>query len=290
MKNWNIAAAALLIGISVFSVWQCFYGNINWRKQVDGNFPKRGDRKPRKHQTAVWMQHFVPSYYIEYLDSQINRSGGLFSIGPIEILSADQFIAIQSLCVTIIFALSMLYEFCGPKRLWAPFVIAGLSGYVPIYCLNKMIRRRQIRILTELPGVLEILALSVEAGLGFDAAMGQIIKQKKGLITDALVKAKTAIDAGMTREEAYTKIAAAGSQELRVFIRTILKAEQQGHPIRQTISELAIAYRRKQSIEIEAMANRLPTTMLLPIFIFIVPPIILVYLLPALINLQVIFM
>lgn len=140
--------------------------------------------------------------------------------------------------------------------------------------------------MSELPGDMEIIAMVMEAGLSFDSATIYLLENRHGIIADLLKRARSDIDSGVKREIAYAKVASSGSRELKTFITAVLAAEAQGRPIKQSIIEMAKYFREQQKNEIEAQANKLPTTMLIPIFICIIPPILLIYLLPALQNLS----
>jgi pilus assembly protein TadC len=172
----------------------------------------------------------------------------------------------------------------GSERIAICVVAAVGSLSAPYVLLTRMCVRKKENILNELPGVLEVVGFVMEAGLGFDDAVRYLTNHKLGHIPDAFCHAKNAIEAGMSRDKAYIEIAGAGSVEVRATIRSILLAEKQGRPIKKSIMKMAAAYRKSQENELEKAANKLPATMLIPIFLFIVPPILLIYIMPALVG------
>jgi len=138
----------------------------------------------------------------------------------------------------------------------------------------------------ELPFFIELVVLLMESGLDFDSAVKRIIETRQGYLVSLFRHAKSMINSGMKREEAYLKIVAVNSASLAVMIKTVLAAEAQGRPVDQILRAVADTARTKQISRIEARANRLPVTMLFPIFIFIIPPVLLLYVLPAIVNLR----
>jgi pilus assembly protein TadC len=151
---------------------------------------------------------------------------------------------------------------------------------LPYFSLKRELKRQKIAIASELPGVLEVIAFLMDAGLSFDEAVKYMVRRKKGRVVEILKKTKSAISAGMLRDKAYLNIAGAIDNDLKTVTRSILQAEKQGKPIKKTLLDMAGFYRAKQRSMLEEAANKLPSTMLIPIFIFIIPPILLVYMMP----------
>jgi tight adherence protein C len=244
---------------------------------------------PRGNEQNVSRISLIPDAVRESLSNKIRSSGGFINIGPVRIDSASQFTLFQITCCALIL---LIIEFSKTPFHPLMLIIAGisLSVYAPIIQLNKKVEKRRKRMLSELPNLMEIIAMGMEAGLSFDSAVVFLLENRAGLIADLFRRARQEIDTGVKREVAYRKVADSGSRELKTFIMTVLAAETQGRPIKDNVIEMAKHFRQQQQNEIEACANKLPTTMLIPIFICIVPPILLIYLLPALQNLDVLFM
>ncbi len=174
----------------------------------------------------------------------------------------------------------------APAAFLLPSLLFIGGAYLPVIFLERLMRARTRKVSEELPGVMEIIALALEAGLSFDQAVDYVAEKVTGALAALLIKARSAIASGARRETAYRSIAKDGPAQLRQFLDTVLQAERQGKPVSASIIALADSVRVKQQLLLELRANRLPTTMLLPIFMFIVPPVLLVYLLPAIINLK----
>lgn len=245
-------------------------------------------RMNRKQRDIEYLQVLIPRKALGYLTEILREAGGQLTVGKIKIRSGSGLVAL-AISLAFIFAMTGWFSgLFGEER-----VLATGFGVIFGPCLALVLVKRQTtdrrrRIMAELPGLLEIIALSMEAGMTFDSAVNYIIRHRKGDARDAFARAKAAIETGMKRELAYAKIAAAAVPELKVLISAIQQSERQGRPSHETVQSVAAAFRKKQISEIETLANRLPTTMLLPIFVFFVPPIVLLYLLPALTNFTVV--
>lgn len=168
-------------------------------------------------------------------------------------------------------------------------VCVGLAVYVRNRLLPtlQMSRRNRKRLLFEMPGAIEVLAMAMESGLSFREAMHYLVKHHHGILSDLFARAQLEMEAGSSLSVALTAAAdRTQSNELRLLIRTLIQTERQGISARDVLLDIAQSTRERQKHEIAAEANKLPTTMLVPIFIFIVPPVLLLYVLPALVNIQ----
>lgn len=245
-------------------------------------------RMNRKRRGAECLQMLIPRKVLDYFKEILREAGGQLTVGKIRIRSGSGLIV---LAISLALILAMAGGFSGlfgKERVLAAGIGIIFGACLPLVLVKRQTADRRRRIMAELPGLLEIIALSMETGTTFDSAVDYIIKHRKGNARDAFARAKAAIETGTKRELAYTRIAAAAVPELKLLISAIQQAERQGRPSHETVQSVAATFREKQISEIETSANRLPTTMLIPIFVFFVPPIILLYLLPALTNFTVI--
>ncbi len=230
----------------------------------------------------------IPRAYLNYLASPISKSGGLARIGPLQLDSAKRIVNIQfGLCLVNVFLAGI--SGAGENRLWIYFAVSAVGILTPLKVVFGAEKKRQRMVLGELPGLMEIIAMVMETGLSFDAAVKYIADHKRGYVADLFKRARNEIDAGTRRETAYSRIAKKGSNELAVFLDLVINAEAQGRPVKNLILNLSQSFRERQKNAIEEEANCLPTTMLIPIFTCIVPPMIVIYLLPALQNMGALF-
>ena len=156
--------------------------------------------------------------------------------------------------------------------------------FVPDYWLTTRIRARQKAILLAIPDVLDLLTISVKAGLGFDAALGKVIEKTEGPLTDEFRRALAEVRIGKPRREALKELVARTNvPALTNFIGAIVQAEQLGVAIANVLEvqseQLRIARRQRA----EEMAAKAPIKMLFPLVGCIFPSMFIVILGPALI-------
>lgn len=162
----------------------------------------------------------------------------------------------------------------------------GLGGFlVPDAILWGRADERQARIRTALPDTLDQMTISVEAGLGFEAALQRIAMSTHGPLAEELSRALNEITLGVNRSQALADLVDhTDVDELRHFVYAIRQAEEFGVPIAKVLriqaSELRI--RRRQRAEERAM--KMPVKLVFPLFLCIFPALFIVLLGPAFIR------
>ncbi|MFC5469342.1 type II secretion system F family protein [Cohnella suwonensis] len=160
-----------------------------------------------------------------------------------------------------------------------------IAVMLPGYYLGLKTKSRSRAALRELPDVLDLLTVSLEAGLGFDAALSKLISKKDGVLAGEFKRCLEEIRLGKTRREALGGVKERlALEELRVLIGSILQAEKLGIGMVQVlrIQSQEVRDRRKQRAEEEAM--KAPIKMLFPLVLFIFPSLFIVLLGPAVIQ------
>jgi tight adherence protein C len=141
-----------------------------------------------------------------------------------------------------------------------------------------------------LPDALDLLAVSVEAGLGFDAAISKLTEHMHGPLIDELALALSEMRVGEARADALKKLSSrVDSPELAAFVRAIIQADQLGISLGKILRVQAVDTRLKRQATAEEKAMKAPIKMLFPTVIFIFPAMFIVVLGPALINLGKLF-
>lgn len=166
-------------------------------------------------------------------------------------------------------------------------ILAGFAVglFLPGYYLRLKSKTRCRLALRELPDVLDLLTVSLEAGLGFDSAIGKMVGKKHGVLAEEFQHCLEEIRLGKTRREALTGIKERLElDEMKVLISSILQAEKLGIGLVQVlrIQSQEVREQRKQRAEEEAM--KAPIKMLFPLVLFIFPSIFIVLLGPAIIQ------
>jgi tight adherence protein C len=164
--------------------------------------------------------------------------------------------------------------------------IAGLfGGYIlPEFWLGGRVRARQKAILLQLPDALDLLTISVRAGLAFDAALGKVVEKMKGPLVDEFRRALAEVRVGKARRDALRDIVPRTDvQPLTNFIGAIIQAEQLGVSISKVLQVQSEQLRIERRQRAEEQAAKAPIKMLFPLVGCIFPSLFVVILGPAII-------
>lgn len=167
------------------------------------------------------------------------------------------------------------------------FVIIGFLGglKIPQFVLSRRIASRQDQILSALPYGIDLLSISVEAGLGFDQAVGYTMRKIKGPLADEFAKTLNEIRLGKPRLEALEDLGKrTGVEELKIFITAVVHASRLGGSITNTLRVQADSIRIRHRQRVQEMAMKAPVKMVFPLVFFIFPALFVVILGPALIS------
>jgi len=167
--------------------------------------------------------------------------------------------------------------------------IGMLFGYtIPEFWLGGRVRKRQHEILLQIPDALDLLTISVRAGLGFDGALGKVVEKLKGPLTDEFRRALAEIRVGKARRDALRDIIPRTEvTALTNFIGAIIQAEQLGVSISKVLQVQSEQLRIERRQRAEEMAAKAPIKMLFPLVGCIFPSLFIVILGPAIILIMI---
>jgi tight adherence protein C len=160
-----------------------------------------------------------------------------------------------------------------------------MFGYtIPEFWLGGRVKKRQHAILLQIPDSLDLLTISVRAGLGFDAALAKVVEKLEGPLTDEFRRALAEVRVGKTRREALRDIVARTEvPPLTNFIGAIIQAEQLGVSISKVLQVQSEQLRIERRQRAEEMAAKAPIKMLFPLVGCIFPSLFIIILGPAII-------
>jgi tight adherence protein C len=196
-------------------------------------------------------------------------------------------------CGVILFFLLGVLLFTGSwtdpmvlaQRFLFGLVGVGIGYLLPEFWLGSKIKARQKVILKMIPDALDLLTISVRAGLGFDAALAKVVEKMAGPLTDEFRRALAEVRVGKSRRDALrdmvprTQVA-----PLSNFIGAIIQAEQLGVSISKVLQVQSEQLRIERRQRAEEQAARAPIKMLFPLVGCIFPSLFLVILGPAFIS------
>jgi len=260
------------------------YGRV---KATGKELPKFRDRvfAPMSTKVARLVLRINPKASTEAVAKKL-MAAGMRNTSP------NGFIAMQGTFAIGGFFLGLvLFGAVSPAR--APLFAVGLAvlGFMgPSFVLNSRMRSRQAAVAAELPDALDLLSVSVEAGLGFDGAVQKLTEHMEGPLIEEFELALGEMRIGESRATALKKLAErAGTPEISSFVRSIVQADQLGTSLGRILRVQAGDSRLKRQAAAEERAMKAPIKMLFPTVMFIFPAMFLVILGPAFLNLKKLF-
>jgi tight adherence protein C len=217
-------------------------------------------------------------------EDKLLRAGRPMEVGT---LFAIRFLGF-GIAVVFGLLLSMMVPSIDPgKKLLVVFGAAAVGLILPETWLNGKVAKRRADIQSALPDVLDLLCISVEAGLGFDAAIQKVAEKFKGPIGEEFQEYIKEVKLGRSRVEALRGLSRRTDlDDLRSFVASLVQAEQLGISLANILrlQSEQMRYRRRQRAQEQAM--KVPIKMLFPLAFFILPTIFIVLFAPVGIHLM----
>jgi tight adherence protein C len=186
----------------------------------------------------------------------------------------------------------LLGAFTGsPLRALLVGAAGGALGFFgPDFVVARRTRKRRDEMRRELPDSLDVLAVSVEAGLGFDAALARLGEHLEGPLVEEFLLVLAELRIGESRSKALRKMAdRVEISELTAVVNSLIQAERLGSPLGRMLRIQAQESRSRRQIAAEERAMKAPVKMLVPTAIFIFPAMFVVILGPALLRISEVF-
>jgi tight adherence protein C len=203
-------------------------------------------------------------------------------------LSPDGVFGLRIACsigAAVVMAVVLIITRTAPVSFTAWVVLAFSVGFfAPGAWLDSRRRRRQDEIRRALPDMLDMLTISVQAGMGFDMALTKLVRSTTGPLSEEFAHMLNEVQAGVTRRDALrhmgdrTEVA-----ELDNFIVSMVQADVFGVSISGILRTQAAELRKRRRLYAEERAQKVPVQMVFPIILCILPATMLVILGPAVI-------
>jgi tight adherence protein C len=146
------------------------------------------------------------------------------------------------------------------------------GAYLPMSQLKTAVQKRKIAIQRALPDLLDMLATTVQAGLAFNAALVHAQEVAVGPLGDEIKAVLSEIRLGRSRADALKSMANRVRQEqLSTTVTAVIQAERLGSNLANVLEELAEETRNRRMIRAEEIANLMPTKMVIPMALFMLP-------------------
>ena len=242
---------------------------------------------PLGERLARWTLKLHPRTTVDGVSARLLAAGLGRSLSPTAFLAFKSGLAIGGVVLGALFGGAVAG---AGGVLFLSVTLAGLGFILPDLAVSSKARQRKERIRAELPDALDLMAVSVEAGMGFDGAISKLTDHMSGPLADEFALTLSEIRIGETRQDALKKLSARTSTpELATFVRAIIQADQLGISLGRILRVQATDSRLKRQAAAEEKAMKAPIKMLFPTVLFIFPAMFLVILGPAFLNLSKIF-
>jgi tight adherence protein C len=244
--------------------------------------------RPTLRRVAQIVTRYAPQKIVEATRLKLDLAGNPYDLPVLE------FLGIRGVC-TVLGTLTLALTFSLLRAGTVQILLFGSMGaflgfYGPILWLDWKIRARKEEILMNLPDALDLLTVCVEAGLGLDAAVTQVVDKWNNQLTRAFGRLIVELRLGKPREVALRDLAEkAEVRELTNFVGAVIQAERFGAGIARVLrvqSEQQRVLRRQRA---QDRANQLPVKLLFPLTFCIFPAVMIVIMGPAMIRIMDVF-
>lgn len=196
------------------------------------------------------------------------QEAGWYEVTPQAMLMRSVFGLVGGAVLGLIFMM-LLHNWLGYLAL---FLFAGVGAYYPRMQLNGAVDKRKLEIQRELPDFLDMLATTVEAGVGLNGALGTAVEGLEGSLGKELNIALQDIRLGRSRADALTAMAnRAHVIDLTTTVTALVQSERVGASITNVLDELAAEARDRRLMRAEEIAGQLPTKLIFPMALCMLP-------------------
>jgi tight adherence protein C len=222
------------------------------------------------------------------LQKQLMQAGFRGHNAPV-IYRAIQLLSLAGFPGIVALSCAMVGRPLESALLWILFAFV-VGFFLPRYLLNRMVRNRQLRVRWGLADALDLMVVSIEAGLGLNAAMMRVSEELRDVHPDISTEFELAnleIRVGREREEALRNLAErTGVDDLRSLVAMLIQADKFGTSIARAVRVFSDCLRTKRRQRAEQAAQKAAVKLLFPLACFLFPTLFIVILGPAILSLM----
>ena len=262
------------------------YGFVRIASPLDKQRLRERAFEPLRETFAKWVLKVNPRTSMEAISLRLLGAGLGRRLSPTGFLAAKGFLAVGGALMGV-----LIVSATG-SGLGLLFMGAlGVGGFIaPDYFVSLKAKGRREKIRADLPDALDLLAVSVEAGLGFDGAIAKLTEHMEGPLAEEFGLTLGEMRIGESRADALKRMSErVDAPELSSFTRAIIQADQLGTSLGRILRVQAADTRLRRQAAAEERAMKAPIKMLFPTVLFIFPAMFLIILGPAFLNLDKIF-
>lgn len=238
---------------------------------------------PAFQRAGVFFRRLTPAGVIERLQKELVYAGSPPG------WDAERVLAMKTITLGGGVVLALLFSRVGNLDALQGLVLIALAVYVGYYLPEWILRsrsgRRQYRIQRALPDALDLLSITVEAGLGFDAAMARVARQEGGPLGEEMHRVLQEMQLGKSRSDALRDFGDRSTvPELKSFVLAMIQADIFGISVSKVLHVQAAEMRTKRRQRAEEQAQKVPVKIIFPLILCIFPALFVVLLGPAAIT------
>lgn len=285
-----------LIGLAVFLVAKTIFQDEDQFQAQEKLEDSKGKEEIAKHGMVLrYSRPFFKRYFSPIVSGMKNRKTfkekyrrPLAAAGLTDILTPEDFFAFKLFLIIgfpIVFIILKIFLGAEWDLRLIP-VIAFVGFFYPDFWVKGKIEERQKQIIMSMPFCVDMLALSVEAGLDFVAAMGKVNeKAKQNALTEEFENVIREIKIGASRAEALRNLAwRVNLIQISSFAATLIAADSVGASIGPILKALAVEIRQKKSSEVEKAGATAATKILFPMMFLIIPSVLMIVFAPIVLE------
>jgi tight adherence protein C len=205
-------------------------------------------------------------------------------------MTAERIVAFKIIGAIVGLVVGLLVAPVLPFKGFVPSVIVAVffafTGYTfPSAGLASKASKRQKEIRKALPDTMDLLTISVEAGLGFDAALAQVVKNVPGPLSEEIARMLQEMQIGVSRTEALRHVNDRTEvPELDGFVLSMIQADKYGVGVAKVLRAQSTELRQKRRQRAEEVAQKVPLKLLFPMIFMVLPALFIVILGPGAIK------
>ena len=236
--------------------------------------------KPFSGRALKSVTRLPPGEYLERTQRKLLLSGLTGT------MRAEEFVIAQSAATGLLTVGALAYLLLAhpaPRIGIMLLILAPVIGWcLPASWLSRKVKERQAAILKDLPDTLDLLAISVEAGMGFEGALEIVCQHFNSPLSEEFSRTLHEMELGLPRRDAFQNLKRRTQvPELSNFVLALLQADALGIPIGRVLKTQAVEMRNKRRQWAREKAAKLPVKMLFPLVLFVFPAIMVTVLGPA---------
>lgn len=262
------AGAVGMLGLGASNAVAPFF--IEVKEETVGGVQGAGSVVVRK--LGIMNRRFMWPGYEDRMRRSLVKAGEPQAYKPEDVMALQEI----GFLVALLFGL-ILMNFANQSLAWS-LLIALVGLFYPVIWVNDLVAKRHLQISRALPFNLDLLTLSVEAGLDFTAALAKVVeKGKTGPLRDELALVLKQLKMGKTREEALkSMIARVDLPALSQFVTALIQADKMGTSLGKVLRIQSTQLRIERTQRAEKLANEAPVKMLFPLIACIFPTVFMV--------------